>query len=147
MRTVSRVLSVMLLCGGVLAACHKGGGGQGGGGEGDVQWPDRPANGCPVTLDFVDMTGQGQDRGAHMRLFNFSQQPVQRIMMTLHYLDGSGQELDDFPFSMAAPSVVGANAQTVVEVGAFVPDATARVTAEVSEVQLGDGSTWSAPAQ
>lgn len=125
-----------------LAGCEKGGDG---GSEATVEWPEQPANGAPVALAFEEMIGEGEDLGARMQVFNFSAQAVRRLSLTLHYQNEAGEDLDTFPWGMSAGQVVGASGHDEVEVGAFVPEGTTRVEADVLEVEFADGSTWQRP--
>jgi hypothetical protein len=122
-----------------LSACSKDrsdGDGQ------QVAWPDRPADGSPVAFEFVELTGEGDRREARLRIFNFTDKPVQGVQMTLHYLDADGEEIDTFPWGATAPVLVAANNQTTMTAGAFMPEATASVRVSVSQVTFQDGTSW-----
>lgn len=131
------VVALALACGG-----KKGDGGKGGD---SVKWPEKPADGAPVVGEFIEMTGEGEDMEAKIRFFNFTDKSIDRLQMTLHYLDGSGKELDDFPYTVMQGKLIDAKGHRTKEVGAFIPKETKKVTAEIREVQFTDGTTWSAP--
>ena len=119
----------------LAAACGKGGE--------DAKWPDEPTDGAPLVLEFIGLEGSGNDTQARMRIFNFGESAVVRMQLTLHYLDASGKELKDFPWSQQAPAgVVGGKGQAVKAMGAFIPEGTAKVTAEVKEVEFKDKKVW-----
>jgi hypothetical protein len=137
---------VLILILGVFACGGKGDGG-GGGGDEAVTWPAQPADGQPVTLQFVSVgpDKRGKDLVAKMRVFNFGDKDVKSIRMTLDYLDGTGKKLKDFPWGMAGmPNVVGPKGTKEEEMGAFIPAETKKVEARVRSVEFGDGSKWEA---
>lgn len=125
-----------------VIACGSKKEGDGGGGGGDVKWPEKPASGAPVALEFIGLVGQGDRMEANMRIFNFSDKPVTRINMTLDYLDATGKKLKDFPWGQSGPSLVGPKEYKDKEMGAFIPAETKKVTATVKDVEFGDGSKW-----
>lgn len=112
------------------------------GGE-EVKWPEKPADGTPVVIEFVKLVGEGDKKEAKMRVFNFEEKSVTRLNMMLDYLDKDGKKLKDFPWSaQASAGLVGAKEHKVKEMGAFIPDGTAKVVANLSEVEFRDGKTW-----
>jgi hypothetical protein len=129
-----------------LAACKKDG--ESGGGQGEeVAWPEPPADGSPVAFEFLELTGEGDDRAARLRIFNFTDKNVQAVQLSLHYLDEAGEELRSFPWGATAPSLVAANSQSTMEAGAFLPEGTASVSVTVRQVTFADGTTWQAPEE
>lgn len=112
------------------------------GGE-EVTWPEKPADGTPVVIQFVKLTGEGDKKSAKMRVFNFGDQSVTRLVMSLDYLDKDGKKLGDFPWSQQAMGgIVGKKEHKVVEMGAFIKEGTTKVVANLSEVEFRDGKKW-----
>ena len=112
------------------------------GGE-EVKWPEKPTDGTPVVIEFVKLVGEGDKKEAKMRIFNFEEKSVTRLQMTLDYLDKDGNKLKDFPWSAhAMGGLVGSKAHKVKEMGAFIPDGTVKVVANLAEVEFRDGTTW-----
>ncbi len=139
MRQLLRWSLVLMLVLIPLTGCDKGGG------TAEVEegaWPDQPANGQPVVLEFVEMIGEGEDLGASMRVFNFGEQAVERLNMTLRYLNEAGEELETFPFSVSQPEIAAAGGQAGIEVGMFVPAETVRIEADLDTVNFVGGETW-----
>jgi len=135
MHMTARILPVLMFL--VFAA---GCSGKGGGTK--EKWPEKSADGAPVVLEFVKIAGAGKDMRGEFKIFNFDDKDVMRLHMTLHYLDASGKELKDFPWSIQANPVVGAKKSAVIEVGAFLPENTASVKVELREVHLDGGGKW-----
>ena len=112
------------------------------GGE-EVKWPEKPTDGTPVVIEFVKLVGEGDKKAAEMRVFNFEQKSVTRLNMMLDYLDKDGNKLKDFPWSaQAGAGLVGSKAHKVQKMGAFIPDGTTKVVANISDVEFRDGTTW-----
>jgi len=129
----------------VLAAFAVSCSGKGGGGGEKEKWPEKPADGAPVAFEFVKLNGAGDELEAEFKIFNFEGKPVNKLFMKLHYLDASGKELKDFPWSAQAPELVGAKKSARFEAGAFIPKETASVKVTLREVGFKDGSQWTAP--
>lgn len=110
--------------------------------EAKVAWPAEPSDGTPMAWEFVELTGEGDKRSAKMRMFNFSDKTVTKVQATLHYLDGSGKELDTFPWTQMGPNMVGAKGHKEAKMGAFLPPETASVSASIESVEYADGSNW-----
>lgn len=109
----------------------------------EVTWPEKPADGTPVVIQFVKIAGEGDDMSAKMRVFNFGEQSVTRMQMTLEYLDADGKKLGDFPWSQHAMSgIVDKKAHKVVNMGALIKKGTTKVRAVLSEVEFRGGKTW-----
>lgn len=108
------------------------------------KWPEKPADGAPLVIEFVKIAGQGDDTRAELKVFNFEDKDVMRLHMTLHYLDASGKELKDFPWSVQANPVVGAKKSAVIEAGAFLPKETVSVKVDLRSVQFDGGGKWEA---
>ena len=139
MRMTTRILPVLMFL--VFAA-----GCSGKGGAGDKEkWPEKPADGAPLAIEFVKLVGAGDDMRAELKLFNFEAKAVRRISMTTHFHDASDKKLKDFPWSVQAPEVVGAKKTAVIEAGAFLPKETVTVKVTLREVEFTDGSKWNAP--
>lgn len=112
------------------------------GGE-EVKWPEQPADGTPVVIEFVKLTGEGDKMAAKMRVFNFGEQSVTRLNMTLEYLDADGKKLGDFPWSAQnMAGLVAKKAHKVLEMGAFMKEGTKKVKAVLSEVEFREGKPW-----
>src|ERR1041385_3294308 len=92
------------------------------------KWPARPANGAPVAIELVDVTGPGAPLEARMRVFNFGDQAITKIDSTLEYFDGSGKKVQEFPWSWAGASLVPAHASKDKKVGAAMPEGARKVT-------------------
>ena len=111
-------------------------------------WPEKPADGTPVVVEFVALDGEGKKMSAKMRVFNFSDKAVSRVGLQLDYLDAQGKKLKDFPWSQQGmPQLVGPKGQEVAEMGAFLPPETAKVMAKVELVEFKDGSKWAGKAE
>lgn len=109
----------------------------------EVKWPEKPADGTPVVIEFVKLVGEGDKKSAEMRVFNFAEQSLTRMQMKLHYLDKDGKELGDFPWSQQSGSgIVGTKAYKVVKMGAFLKEGTTKVTAELEEAEFRGGKSW-----
>ena len=158
-RTAAWLLVGALLAG--LGGCKKDGpakgaegtaqeakGVQGGGTQaaGGTAWPDKPADGAPVVVQFVSMTRKGDDPRAKMQIFNFADKGIRGVHLDLHYLGAKDEELKTFPWSQVAPTLVEAKSHSAQEMGAFIPEETARVTADVKRVEYSDGTEWRRPA-
>ncbi len=139
MRMITRILPVLMFL--VFAA---GCSGKGGAGESKEKWPAKPADGAPLVVEFVKLVGADKDMQAELKLFNFEAKAVRRLFMTTHFLDASGKELKDFPWSVQAPEVVGAKKTAVIKAGAFLPKETVSVKVTLREVEFTDGSKWEA---
>lgn len=138
-----KLVTIVLVSVALAAGCGDKKGEGGGGGKESVKWPEKPANGAPVAVEFVKMTGKGEDLEAEMRFFNFADKPVRRIYLDLHYLGEDGKPLrEPFPFTLQAPTLVEAKGTRTKDVGAFVPEATKKVQGEVREVEFADGTKW-----
>ena len=137
-RLVLPIVASILL----LAACRKMESAEAPSKREDIPWPAKPAGGEPVALQFVKMVGTAQGRGAEMTAFNFGSKDVQGLMLELHYLDATGKELQTFPFSLVSPLIVASGDHAAVQVGAFVPERTASVRADVENVTYKDGTSW-----
>lgn len=111
----------------------------------EVPWPKKPVDGSPVVFEFIEMTGEGDDLAANVRLFNFSDKKVKRVSTTLHYLDADGNELKDFPFGIMLS--VDSEDYGEIEVGVFVPEETRRIEVEVHRVIFADDSEWIRPGE
>ncbi len=140
MKRLSGLLSILVLAFLAVSCSGKSGGGE------KEKWPERPADGAPVAFVFVEIDGDGDDRGAEFKIYNFEDKAVNKLFMKLHYLDASGKELKDFPWSAQAPELVGAKKSAKFEAGAFIPKETASVKVTLREVGYKDGSKWEAPA-
>jgi len=140
MKNIFRLFPILLLAVFALSCSGKGGGGE------KEKWPEKPADGAPVAFEFVKLNGAGDDLLAEFKIFNFEDKPVNKLRMKLHYLDASGKELKDFPWSALAPEIVGAKKSAKFEAGAFLPKETASVKVTLREVGFKDGSKWEAPA-
>jgi len=140
MKRMSGLLSILVLACFAVSCSGKGGGGE------KEKWPEKPADGAPVAFEFVKLSGAGDDLRAEFKIFNFEGKPVNKLFMKLHYLDASGKELKDFPWSAQAPELVGAKKSAKFEAGAFLPKETASVKVTLREVGFKDGSKWEAPA-
>jgi hypothetical protein len=125
-----------------LAACGGKKDDGGGGGAAEVKWPDKPADGTPVVFEFVEVAGKGDKLKAKMRMFNFSDKTVTRIVSTLDYLDGTGKSLKDFPWSMQGPALLDPKGTKDKDMGAFLPAETKKVNAKITGVDFGDGTKW-----
>jgi len=142
-QTISLLLSAM-----IVSTCLVATGAGCGESGSDVKWPDKPADGCPVAMEFIAMDGTGKKAKAKVRLFNFSDKDVKGVQMTLSYLDAKGAELDTFPWSqMANPKLVGKKSHVEKKIGAFIKDGTTRVSATFREVEFADGTKWTASGE
>ena len=106
-----------------------------------IPWPDPPANGSPVVAEFLTLVTDDGDLRAEMRFFNQGDKDVDLVEMELRYLDEGGEELKRFPWK-AAPSLSSRSHVSYV-VGAFLPEETKRVEADISGVRYADGTRWS----
>jgi hypothetical protein len=116
-------------------------GGRGSGASDKVTWPAKPSDGAPVVVQFVKMRKDRPLRG-QFRVFNFSTQPVKRVDLTLHYLDGSGKELKHFPWTQMGRPLVGVKQHRAFKGGAFIPKGTKRIKVVLERVLLEDGTRW-----
>ncbi len=135
------VLSAVLVVGVGFIGCDKKD-------EGDkkdsVTWPEKPADGAPVAMVFLEMKGEGEDMHASVRFFNFSDKGIKRISMTLDYLGEGDKKLKDFPWSQMFPRNLEAKGHFKSNVGAFLPEGTKKVNARMREVEFEDGTKWTA---
>jgi hypothetical protein len=140
MRTLTRLLPLVILVAFTVGCSKK---------EADpekhAKWPAKPGDGTPLVLEFVKMTGEGQDRRGELRIFNFQDQDVKKVHLTLRYLDAAGKELKTFPWSVMQNPVVEAKKSATIEAGAFIPEGTTRVEAVLREVELAGGGKWESP--
>ena len=111
----------------------------------DMKWPDKPADGTPVAMQFLSMKGAGDRMEAHVRFFNFADKAVTGVRMELHYQGADGKDLKTFPYGVQAPGLIGAKDTAEKDVGAFIPADTKNVTADISEVDYADGPAWKKP--
>lgn len=137
----SLMLALGLLAPVAATGCKDKGGD--GGSQGDVKWPAAPADGTPMIAEFQELTGSGDRIEAKFRLYNFADKDVRAIAMTLHYLDGAGKELKDFPWSQAkGAGLVDKKGTADIKGGAFIPAETKKVVAEMRSVEYADGTKW-----
>ena len=116
--------------------------------EPKIDWPQKPADGSPVAIEFLGLAGKGDRVKAKVRMFNFGEKDVNRVTMTLHYLDESGKELKSFPWSqMQNPKLIDGKDVVEKKIGAFLPAETKTVKATLEEVSFTDDTTWKAPAE
>jgi len=106
-----------------------------------VTWPDKPGGGRPLVFEFVGFKGKDDKRSATIRVFNFSNKTVSRLILTLSYFSDKGF-LKQFPWTMQGPSLVGPTQFAEQEMGAYFPHETTRVEVLLSEVEFSDGSSW-----
>jgi hypothetical protein len=111
----------------------------------NVKWPAKPGDGTPLVLEFVKMKGEGKEKRGVLRVFNFQDKDVKRVVMTLRYLDAGGKELKTFPWTVINQPVVEAKKTEQLEAGAFLPEATAKVEALLREVEFDGGGKWESP--
>lgn len=136
---------------GVLAAVFVLGAGFGGCDKKDegekkdsVTWPEKPADGAPVVMVFLEMEGEGEEMSASVRFFNFSDKAVKSIRMTLDYLGEGDKKLKDFPWGQTFAGNLSSKGHMKTRVGAFIPDGTQKVAARIRKVEFQDGTEWTA---
>ena len=102
-----------------------------------------------MLAQFVKMIGEGDRRGADMRIFNYRDVGIVHIQMTLNYLDKDGKQIGDFPFATASPRLIGPKDYEVLQLGAFVPEETTRVEAIINRVEFKGDTTpaWDNPSK
>ncbi len=145
MNLTKSMFSMMIALGLLMPVAAIGckGKGSDGGSQSDVKWPAQPADGTPLIAEFQALAGSGDRIEAKFRLYNFADKDVRGISMTLHYLDASGKELKDFPWSQSKGSgLVGKKGTADIKGGAFIPAETKSVTAELRSVDYADGTKW-----
>lgn len=108
-------------------------------------WPAEPEDGSGVTIEFVKMIGEGDRRGAQLRIYNHAIRIVRQLDMWLRYLDASGAEVGTHAHRLVAPKLVPGRAWITTPAGALVPEQTARVEGVVRRVEREDGSVWVRP--
>jgi len=144
MKSMTSMLLAFGLLMPVVATGCKGKGGDAGS-QRDVKWPAQPADGTPLVAEFLALEGSGDRIEAKLRLFNFADKEVRGISMTLNYLDGTGKELKDFPWSQSkAAGLVGKKGTADIKGGAFIPAETKTVSVELVSVDYADGTKWNA---
>ncbi|MCA9560487.1 MAG: hypothetical protein KC583_18190 [Myxococcales bacterium] len=112
----------------------------------DVKWPDKPANGAPLALEFVRFEGEGEKRRAVMNVFNFADVSVTQFVADLQYRDKDGNVLKTFPHTQY--EVFTKKSVDDLEVGFFMPPETTSVTATILKAKLsGQDAMWEAPAE
>lgn len=108
-------------------------------------WPAQPADGTPIVAEFIAMQGSGEDIEVKLRLFNFADKAINSVRMTLNYLDATGKELKDFPWSQAKAGMIGKKGTAEIKAGAFIPAETKSVSVEFRGVEYADGTKWERP--
>lgn len=95
--------------------------------------------------EFIALQGAGDRIEAKLRLFNFADKEINSVRMTLNYLDGTGKELKDFPWSQSKAGMIGKKGTAEIKAGAFIPAETKSVTVEFRGVDYADGTKWERP--
>lgn len=112
----------------------------------EVKWPDKPANGAPLALEFVRLEGEGDDRRALMNVFNFADTSVTQFVAELQYRDKDGKVLKTFPHTQY--ELFTKKSVDELKVGFFMPPETTSVTATLLKAKLsGQDAMWEAPAE
>jgi hypothetical protein len=125
------VAAMLVACGG--SADDKPGG---------VAWPAQPADGTPVVVEFVAITGPADRLEAKLRVFSFTDKVITKIDSRLTYVDRSGDKLQEVPWSWAGAQLLAPRTYKDKTVGATMPDGAHQVTAIVQSVGYADGSRW-----
>jgi len=141
---ISKFVLLGMLSGSFALAGCKSKDGDGGSSSAKA-WPAQPADGTPIAAEFIAMQGSGDDIEAKLRLFNFADKEINSVRMTLNYLDGTGKELKDFPWSQSKAGMIGKKGTAEIKAGAFIPAETKSVTVEFKGVEYADGTKWERP--
>ena len=108
--------------------------------EPSVEWPAEPDNGAPVAAEFLGWDGEGEDRSAELRLFNFSDREVRQVRIDLNFLDESGAEISDQPHMDMRR--LGAGEHSDIGAGFMIEAAAVSVNPVVTRVIFADGEEW-----
>jgi len=122
------------------------------GSEPKVDWPEKPADGCPVSvkvLEVLKAEGGEDSQGprARMRVFNFSEKKIERLSLSLKYKDEKGTELKSFPHTQIWPEGVEGKKHETFKGGMFMPKETKDVDVVVKKVVFAGGDAWESPAK
>jgi hypothetical protein len=111
------------------------------------KWPPRPADGAPLALEFVEMgKHKNGEPAARFRVYDYDEKSIRSFRGLMHYLDATGNELERMPASVSkARGIVEGKSTSEEMLGFHVPEATSRVTVDVTFVEFADGSTWEPP--
>lgn len=98
----------------------------------------------PLSIEFVRIEGEGDDRKVVYNFSNRSNKDLQMVNLQQYYLDADGNVLDDFPYSHSGfgtmPSAGETQEQTVSAF--FMPEETKAVRAELQSARFVDASRW-----
>lgn len=122
------------------------------GSEPKVEWPEKPADGCPVSvqvLEVLKVEGGEDSQGprARMRVFNFSEKKIERLSLSLKYKDEKGTELKSFPHTQIWPAGVEGKKHETFKGGMFMPKETKKVDVVVKKVVFAGGDAWEPSAK
>ena len=109
----------------------------------DVKWPEKPTDGSNMVVEVLSHDNDS----AELRVFNFADKAVSGLHVLQHFDDASGKELDSFPFSQSAATVVApkgvAEIKTVM-MGVPAEMKTVRVT--LRRIEYAGGEEWKTKA-
>lgn len=95
----------------------------------------------PVTLEFLEFTGEKGFRKNRFRLTNHSNKEVSSLYLNIDYLDESGKKLKDHATNYGG--VMPAGEKQEIEVAAFfMPEETKSVSVQIRQIHFSDATEW-----
>ena len=96
---------------------------------------------APVTLEFLEFTGQEEFKKLKFRLTNHSNKEASTLYLNFDYLDGAGKKLKDHTTNFGG--VMPAGEEKEIEVAAFfMPEETKSVKTMIKQVGFSDATKW-----
>jgi len=96
---------------------------------------------APVTLEFLEFTGQEEFKKLKFRLTNHSNKEASTLYLNFDYLDGAGKKLKDHTTNFGG--VMPAGEEKEIEVAAFfMPEETKSVKTMIKQGGFSDATKW-----